>query len=275
MFCLNYNGPRVAPYLEKVNQIKINRDRLDDETLEEFFEQNQDKHIYIDVGGAPDIIKEKDKVIRLQGLMKYNNWTLQVPFNDYTMFDNIKLKAIKDLCPRFMFTDGAYSWEMLDAMLSFEPSEVYITGFLGFCLERVKRVCDKHGVKIRAYANLAQTEFPGINKNALKTFFIRPEDVWLYKDYIHGIEFVGDEKQQVVFYGVYKRGYWYGNLAELIIDFNEDIDSRKLPQQFGELRYNCGKRCISGGVCTACKTVREFHEIMDKTNTIVKPHGNN
>ena len=267
MYCIDYTGPEVSKVLDQVDQIKIHEDRLLDDTLEQFFEKYQDKHIYISINTN----LEKEKIEILRKLKKYDNWTLQ--FSIYAVNEEEKFTALKEVCNRFMFINGADSWESLDLMISYGASEVYISGYLGFCLEKVKRVCVKNGVKIRTYTNLAQIEFstfPG--HDGLKKFFIRPEDIWVYSKYIDVFEFAGNAKQQVVLLKIYQRGYWFGNLNELIIDLNEDVDSRKLPQEFGELRYNCGKRCISGGFCTACRTVREFEKIMDKTGSFVKPH---
>ena len=60
-------------------------------------------------------------------------------------------------------------------------------------------------------------------------------------------------------------------LDEIIIDFNGNVDSRRLPREFGYYRTECGKRCIKGSNCNLCRAMRGFAERMEKTDTIIKP----
>lgn len=274
MLCIHYTNPDMK-YIDEAQQVKIDGDRLNDETLEKFINMKPDRHVYIDTTEV-DLFKTVEYMRKLQELKQYNNWTLQVPLK--TIFktaedtapeiDETKLAALRDCSSHLMFTDLIGQWEILQFVLSLKPSEVYITNILGFDLERLKKVCGNIG--IRAYANWAQSAWEGIEP--LRKFFIRPEDAAEYmNNYLSGIEFQGNANIQEIMYEVYTKGYWYGNLDEIIIDFNGNIDSRRLPREFGHYRLECGKRCITGSNCNLCRAMRGFVERMEKTDTIIKP----
>ena len=271
MLCIKYCAPDMK-YIDEASQIRIDY-RPKDETLEKFIEIHPNQIIYINIGELK-LFEDGETLRRFQALRQYPNWVLQLPIElisdrQLDLIDNIKFEALKDCCNKYMFTDVIGNWEVLQYVLTLKPCEVYITNMLGFCLDKVKIECDIYGVGIRLIANVAQAAWNGIPN--LQKFFIRPEDVEEYEKYTSGIEFQGDATIQQVMYEVYRRGYWYGNLNEIIIGFGEELDSRRLPREFGEWRLKCGKRCITGGTCHLCRAMREFAERLDKTDTVIIP----
>jgi hypothetical protein len=258
--------------ISKAKQVKIDY-RPQDDTLEHFIETNADKHIYL-VVDREDLFQTKEHLNRLHELCKYKNWTLQIPLKtiaDGDKVDEIKFNAIKDCCNKYMFTDLIGNWEILQFIIHLQPSEVYITNILGFCLDQVSIVCKRAGIKVRVYANIAQSAWDGLP--AIKKFFIRPEDIRYYENYVDGgIEFkTPTSVAQEVVYDAYEREYWFGNLSEIIIGLDTSLDSRRLPTTFGLLRAECHKRCLSCSSCSTCRTMEQFAEILTKTDTQVIP----
>lgn len=269
--CINYTQPEME-HIEEAEQIKIDESRLNDETLEQFLENNADKHIYITI--ESNIIKDITKMRKLQEIKKYDNWTLQIPIKlimDDNYINETRFSAIKDCCNKYMFTDLIGQWEILQFIISLKPSEVYITNILGFDLVNINKVCG--GIGVRVYANWAQSAWD--DSPSIKKFFIRPEDIVDYEPYVSGIEFIGDANVQEVVFGAYSRGYWYGDLNEIIIGFEDSLDSRRLPHEFGANRIQCGKRCIQGRSCNLCRVMHEFVERMEKTETQIVPRAKN
>ena len=271
MLCIKYCAPGME-YIDEASQIRIDY-RPNDETLEKFIEIHPNQTIYIDIG-TQKMFESAEMLKRFQALKQYPNWVLQLPVESISdkqidKIDNIKFAALKDCCNRYMFTDIIGSWEVLQYIFQLKPCEVYITNILGFSLDRVKRLCDEYEIGVRVFANVAQSAWNGTP--ALKKFFIRPEDVEEYEKYTSGIEFQGDATIQEVMYKVYRRGYWYGDISEIIIGFEEELDSRRLPREFGEWRLKCGKRCITGGSCGLCRALRELADRLDKTDTVIIP----
>lgn len=272
MICINYCAPDMD-YIDDAPQIKIKLTTYDD-TLYDFINNHNKQHIYITIDN--DFFKDKKYAERLKEVQELNNWSLVFPLSliqkeeSPNQVDFIKLDALKELSnDNFLFTDRIGNWEILQFIISLEPTEVYITNMLGFDLSNVKKICDNCGLKIRAYANIAQSSWDDLP--AIKKFFIRPEDLQIYEKYIDSIEFVGDAPIQEVCYKAYKRGYWYGDLSELIIGLGDSLDSRRLPEIFGITRAECKKRCITGGKCSVCRSMIKFQEIMEQTNTQVIP----
>ncbi|HAH17783.1 MAG TPA: hypothetical protein DCL29_02010 [Eubacterium sp.] len=262
--CLLYDGAD-SDFVHDAHQIHIIY-HAESKNLEKFIETNQEKQIYLEIH-FDDFNEEALK--RIRELKQFDNWTLQLPvdmiLDDKRLVDDIKFNAIKDSCNKYMFTDLVGNWEVLQFILALNPSEVRITNMLGFYLPDVKKVCGDVG--IRVIANQAQSAWE--SSPALTKFFIRPEDVTVYYPYVSGFDFVGDMVIQDVCFKAYNRGYWFGDLKELIIGFNESLDSRRLPPDYGRYRLMCKKRCITGSDCHLCKAMRSFAEHLEKVDRII------
>ena len=266
MFCIKYTRPGLKDMeiLKEAEQIKIEFDPKD-ETLEEFIDRYADKHIYIQIVDGI-FFKTLEDMNRIKALKEKKNWSLIVNFDDVP---GAKVELLKEICNQYIFADMVDEWEDLQELFSYGVSEVYITNSLGFDLERLKRECGKRDVKIRAIANVAQCRNVAVTP-PIKRFFIRPEDVEVYSDYIHSIEFDGDQTVQEVCWKAYSRGYWWGDLSEIIMGLGKELDDRRLPDNYGPLRSICGQRCITGGGCQVCRAIVDFAEILEKTDSIIK-----
>lgn len=264
--CLLYDGED-SIYVKDAKQIHIIYHE-ESKNFEKFIETNQEKHIYIELKLA-DFTSSALK--RVSSLKEFNNWTLQIPvdmiLDKDRKVDNIKFNAIKECCNQYMFTDLIGNWEVLQFILALKPAEVRITNILGFCLRDVQKVCKDVG--IRVIANQAQTAWE--DSPNLTKFFIRPEDIDVYEPFVSGFDFVGDSPIQDVCFKVYNKGYWSGDLQELIIGFDESLDSRMVIQQFGEYRLDCKKRCICGSRCHLCQRVKVLSQKLEEVNTQIIP----
>lgn len=266
--CIKYCGPNMKN-VEKAQQIKIEY-RAEDETLEEFIKENAGKHIYIEYPLVKDLFEEKEDLQRFKALKSVgDNWTLQFAINEIVRYSDpamstkdIKLAAIRDCCPHFMFRDIATNWEEFNFLLSTKPSEIYVGYSIAFSMKDIKRRCDKEGVKVRAYANTAQKIW--LENSDAKQFFIRPEDIKLYEQYLDGIDFVGDAAIQDVMFDIYSKGEWAGDLDEIIVGLDASINNITLPATFGEYRLNCKKRCLVTGSCHLCDSMRYFADTFAK-----------
>ena len=264
--CLLYDGAD-SDFVKEAAQIKIIF-RAESKNFEKFIEQNQHKRIYIE-------FKQKDftadNLHRLQEIKRFDNWILQIPVNmildDKKNVDNVKFAAIKDCCNKYMFLDLIGNWEILQFIKALEPCEVYLTNMLAFSIEKAKNIIGDIGVRV--VCNTAQSAWSG--SEDIRKFFVRPEDTEYFAPLVSGFDFVGGPNIQEVLYKVYSRGYWYGNLSEYIIGFNDTVDGRRLPQNFGEHRAYCEKRCARGSKCKLCDSMKRFSEKLEQTETIVIP----
>ena len=147
-------------------------------------------------------------------------------------------------------------------------SDVYIGDNLGFELDKVAEIAHQNNVQIRVFPNVAQSswkETPG-----LKKFFIRPEDVTFYSDYVDVFEFWGTNlKKQEIFYKIYSKQEWFGSLNEIIYELNEELDSRYIIPRFAEKRIRCKKECLKGGKCQICDRIKELSHTLEEAHIIV------
>ena len=74
-----------------------------------------------------------------------------------------------------------------------------------------------------------------------------------------------------VYYRVYSKDKkWFGQLNELIIDFNSDIDNKYIIPRFAEKRIKCDRKCLKGGLCSRCDRIEELSSSLEKSGLIVK-----
>lgn len=161
------------------------------------------------------------------------------------------------------------SWDEFLYHIELGVSEIYISGSLGFELEAVSRIAKEHNVKLRAIPNIAQGYDLGIPP--LKKFFIRPEDTELYSQYIDTFELQGPHDKIDILYKIYRSGQWYGNIRELIINFDVDLDTKHVIPLFGEKRINCGRRCLKGKRCHLCDSISDLAETLGEKGLILTP----
>lgn len=179
--------------------------------------------------------------------------------------DNIKIP--------YFFGFIANDFEKLNYLCSKGVSEVYLAEEICFDLTRAKRICDRYGVKIRAFPNIAQSSLkagPALNK-----FFIRPEDVPVYEGIIDTLEFWGPLDRQETVLDIYKQGYWFGDLREIILDLSCSIDSRTLVPVFAQARKDCQRKCLKGGACSICNRLVSIGDKLSEQGYIIKikkPH---
>lgn len=266
--CILYDGSD-NKYVKEANQIKIIYHKTS-KNFEKFIETNQNKTIYIEIK-KEDF--ELETLKRIQGIKEYQNWILQLPIDliltEEKKVDNNKFLAIKDCCNYYMFLDLIGNWEILQFVLTLNPKEVYLTNLLCFQLEDAKKICDKHNVGIRLIPNLAQSAWndsPNLTK-----FFIRPEDIEIYEPFVSGFDFYGENVIQEICYEWYVKGYWFGDLQEIIENFNTHLDSRRLPPDFGEYRLKCKKRCMTGSSCHLCQRMKDFSDKLEDMGMQILP----
>ena len=159
----------------------------------------------------------------------------------------------------FYFSEPCYDWDQLKANISLGVSDVFISGTLGFELDKVSAIAKANNVKIRCYANITQSW--GANwGDGFKGFYIRPEDVDFYDQYVDIIEFYNSVDKQNVLYEVYfKDKEWNGNLREIIQGLTLDINNYYiLGSEFARRRSQCGKKCLKGNRCELCDRLVEL-----------------
>ena len=168
----------------------------------------------------------------------------------------------------FYFSVPAYTWDRLLTYISLGVSDIFISGDLAFELDKVSSIAKKENIKIRCYANIAQVD-DNLNKynDGFKQFFIRPEDVDIYGEYVDVIEFYDSIEQQNVLYEVYfKDKEWNGKLREIIKGMDNQVNNYYiLGKEFAQRRIKCSRKCLKGERCQLCERTIELANSLEKS----------
>ena len=199
-----------------------------------------------------------------------NNFAITVPsymFNiDADFFDFMETLGIE-----FFFIDLVDSWTQLYSVLQCGVSDIYVTNDLAFEIDKVAATAHSAGAKVRLVPNMVQRD--AFNQiPILKSFFIRPNDIELYEDYVDIMELAVLTPYNIdQALNIYRKGKWFGDLRELILNFNDSLDCRYVVDQFGKTRLSCGHRCLKGKQCHMCDTIQSLSHSLEKVNLAVLP----
>lgn len=173
-----------------------------------------------------------------------------------------KLQPYQELAENnlsFFFIEGAGTFDELYAQYKLGVSDIYIIDELGFYLKDIKENFGNF-VNIRVIPNIAQSSSEDYVED-FKKFFIRPDDLEAYENYIDIIEFAGPLNTQSVYCDIYKDGRWQGELEDLIINFDAHVHCMNVVPNFGTARLNCKKRC-SLRKCNICDNIQDAAELL-------------
>ena len=166
----------------------------------------------------------------------------------------------------FFFCEEALSLRDFSLYLNKGVTDIRIDGELGFFLPSLKEHTE---INIRVSPNFA------LDSNNLTSFFIRPEDLELYENYIDIIEFRGHVAKQSILYENYTKDKKWGGDLNILIHNAPSIDNTQILPNFGKNRLNCKMRCTYGA-CEICKHIQDVSEILKEKNlNIVKKREKN
>lgn len=177
--------------------------------------------------------------------------------------DNYYSKHLKEHNTPFYFSTPCWDWDEFIGDINFGVSDIFISGMLGFELNKVSKIAKQNNIQIRCFANIAQSRRE--NTDRFKNFYIRPEDVDFYNQYIDIIEFFNSSDQQNVLYQIYfKDKEWNGNLREIIKGLDIDINNYYiLGSEFARRRSECGKRCLKNERCSLCDRLSDLAHTLE------------
>ena len=247
MFCLNYYSYK--EYLNDVEQLKIHFNPTD-KTLGDFLKKYKDKSIVIDI---TKVFNQIDAKILSQYSKQINNFKVILDYNNKEIFQLVQKYKIP-----FFFTNFATSIDQVRGLMKYNPTDIYICQDLGFKLNKVSKLLHDNNIKVRVFPNICQSSFSA-ETASIKTFFIRPEDIPTYQNYVDVFQIISDQSRQRVLYKIYKNHKWLGPLEEIIPTFKDYLDNRYLLKSFGQIRSRCGKRCMYDQ--NSCKVCERFQQL--------------
>lgn len=175
------------------------------------------------------------------------------------------------------FPVSCYSRRIIESLDDFNDSiamgasDIFIGGLLGSYLPELHLKAAATQCKIRTYCNYAFVS--SIYDNPLKSFFIRPEDIDLYAEYIDIFEIAKSESLNDIIINTYYEIYakdkvWHGPLEEIILNYPGTEDNRTILPFFAERKIKCKKRCSYQvhNICQFCDIINDFSQTVIKNN---------
>lgn len=124
-------------------------------------------------------------------------------------------------------------------MLNLGVSDIQIDGPLGFQLNNLIKLKQKHPVKIRVQPTISASA--SLNAPAAIHFFIRPEDLSLYEPAIDILDLrQPDPEVENTIFSIYSNREFIGNIDKIIKNVPKDTFNPALVSSFAENRLNCG-----------------------------------
>lgn len=257
-YCIDYH--KSFKNANRADEFTINYTKKND-VLIDFLEKFKDKRVNL-------TIEEELSYTELKLLKticdSYSNLFLR--FERYNP-DTIEL--ITECGVPFFFGNRVNNWDEFLGLVELAVTDVYIVEDLCFELDKVAAIAHAADIQLRAYPNIAQSSWKDTAE--IKKFWIRPEDIEIYEQYIDVCEFFGNEQQVSVLLKIYKEDKkWFGLLNEIIIGIKSDLDSRFIAPRFAEKRSVCGKDCQKGGKCRMCDRVIDLSKTLKTANLMIE-----
>ena len=261
-YCINYHRNFKNP--EKADEFIINYTKKND-ALIDFLEKFKDKRINL-------TIEERLTYLELKVLKtisdSYPNLVLRFESYDSEAIDDIVECGIP-----FFFGNRVNNWDEFLGLIALGVTDTHVVEDICFELDKVSTIAHNEGVQLRAYPNVAQSSWRDTPE--IKKFWIRPEDISIYEQYIDVCEFFGGDQQISTLLKIYKEDKkWFGLLNEIIIGIKSDLDSRFIVPNFAEKRVRCKKECLRGGKCQMCERIVSLSKTLKEANLIVDTDKN-
>lgn len=249
-YAIHYN--KNFRYLNEVDEIVLDYKGIGDivKFIPKKFKPEQ--KIIIRIAEVEDIKNVLPFLIKLTKV--HSNFIVQIDL--FSQKEYIEL--LKDNNIGFMFINFAKQFDQFYTMAELGAEDIYIVEDLAFFVGRLQDIRHKYNINLRLIPDIAQSAMgtshviPQITK-----FFIRPEDIDAYEDYIDVIEISRDNDRQSTIYEIYKQQQWSGNLEDIILDLDLQVNNLNIAPHFGPNRVNCGKRCMYGR-CNLCMEMQEL-----------------
>lgn len=259
-FCIPYSQYIKSNKKDKIKEILISYNK--DKNFLDILASLQEK--IIDIDFYYNAIEEKSDLneCELQKLQliaeKFNlDIRLRISEKDLDKIDLIK----KYNFPFFVYT-WIRNWDILRYYSTLGVCSMYIVESLGFELDKVKTVALEKNFTVRVFPDVAQSFVNEIQD--IYKFFIRPEDLDFYSQFIDVIEFFRVEEKHNVLLDIYLDKVWMGPLDQIIIGFKENVNNQFLPSELSTYRATCGKRCFQGYPCNICPRAVELSKLLEE-----------
>lgn len=251
--------------LEKADEIILKYSEIHEALPEYVKEYADEQRIVIDIRKLEkDFLTEdggKNLSIWVSAKENHRNFAILLAETNIEL-----LPVLQENNINYFFDTRVDTMDKLTNLVNLGVSDIYICNELGFSLKTIAPYCHNNKTNIRVYPNVAQSSSSRKGLNDFKKFFIRPEDIDFYEEYVDIFEFFTEDlSKQKVLYQIYKDKKWLGDIRDLILEleYKEPILNYTIIPDFALNRINCGKAC-GIGKCQMCDRILSIAELANR-----------
>ena len=250
-YSLQYN--RLSKYKDTIDELIIDYNKKSLNLIEFAAARPKNQRLVVNITMLEE--PEDNLDIFAQAAAAHPNFAITMKIGQLSPYDLIHKKI------NFFYQYYPSAIDEVVAMILDGVSDVYITNELGFNMPKLSALCYRQEVNIRVLPNVAQSTAWWNKKNdTLTQFYVRPEDIPLYEDYVDYMEIFGSIQDQDYCYEIYKEQKWLGRLDQIIIGYEGKAYNRELSNMFGLQRLTCQKKCN----LTSCSICHQFQSLSTK-----------
>lgn len=258
-YCITYNKNNKNA-IEQVEELLIQYNEKKD--FLECLLQYPQKRIII----AFDAINLTEEILKTIIKIKKENKEIQMALRVQKNIEPELISIMQENKIDFFLNYYAYNLDIFWGLVKMGVSDIYITEDLGFNLVTIKSLIKEKNIIIRAFPNIAQSAWK--DTEDYKKFFIRPDDIDFYSQYIDVLEIITTNEN--VLLNIYKElKTWNGELKEIIIGIESPIDNRNIISTFSTYRAGCEKKC-NKNKCEICKHIFDLSQTLSSKNFILE-----
>ena len=225
-YCMDFDKDN--KYINKADEINVDYDKnnnIDD--LLFFCEEHKKQRINLCINSEETNIELIKKCFEFQKACNQYDIYIRLPERKEEL--DILLTEYPD--SKFYFCELVNDWDRVYQFIKYGVTDIFIVEGLGFELDKIASLIHANNIQIRVFPNVAQSSWKDLD-DFLK-FWIRPEDIGIYGEYIDVCEFFGEHTKTEILYEVYaKDKQWFGDLKELIIGLQKPLDSKYIIPRF-------------------------------------------
>ena len=259
-YCIPFNKESTA--LEQCNEIVI--DYTPDQSeprLESFIQMWPEHKITLNMG----IEIPTDELINiLKKLETYSNFCIRL-----NQLNTIMLDYLKEINIPYYFNNVAYTYDDIYQFKELGASEIIIGPMLGFDLINCSNIARNLNLSIRSYHTYSIRYDKYMQPHW--QYFIRPEDIPLYEQYIDTIEFLSTDVYKInVLFEAYKKQKWDGILNEIILSRTLIYDNQYIPPIWGRKRIQCRRTCMyKEDGCHICEQLYRLSKTLEEAQIVI------
>lgn len=201
-----------------------------------------------------NIVAEKDKNLNDKKLLQQIDLIKSLDI-DYTVKCNTfsQVDILKEKGYNFYLDLVVTDWEKFHTLVNYGVSDIFIDGPLGFDIKHLA----KKNVIIRTNPCFS---YNTLNPHTETFFFIRPEDINLYENYIDIFEF-----NDTNILDIYLKQDYLFNIQDIVSQFPQPFNNKLFPNTWGKIRMGCGMTCMRElESCHFCTSATKIQKILMK-----------